>query len=58
MHFVGEVFREARKDPTNVFHWDYVRLNLPGHDSYDPTLPWVSRVKDMEGEEWLSGTIN
>ncbi|KAL7579611.1 hypothetical protein ACA910_007976 [Epithemia clementina (nom. ined.)] len=34
-----------RTDPNNVFSWDRVRLNLPGDQSYDPSLPWVSRVR-------------
>ena len=34
-----------RKDETNVFRWAYVRLNLPGDPVYDPTLPWVSKVR-------------
>ncbi len=25
-----------------------MRLNLPGQVTYDPTLPWVSKVKEME----------
>ena len=32
-------------DPRNVFCWDHVRLNLPGQEKYDPSLPWVSKVR-------------
>ena len=35
----------SRKDEANVFRWDFVRLNLPGDPIYDPTLPWVSKVR-------------
>jgi hypothetical protein len=32
------------RDQTNPFHWQTVRLNLPGSDTYTPSLPWVSRL--------------
>ena len=48
MHFAEEIIRGDRKDPDNVFRWDHVRLNLPGQDDYDPSLPWVSKVKVLE----------
>ena len=48
MHFAEEVIRGDRKDPANVFRWDHVRLNLPGQDDYEPSLPWVSKVKILE----------
>lgn len=44
-------------DPSNVFHWDRVRLNLPGHPTYDPQLPWVSRVKTVGSEEVLAAML-
>jgi hypothetical protein len=28
----------------NPFRWDYVWINLPGLEAYDPSLPWVSKV--------------
>ncbi|KAL7575469.1 hypothetical protein ACA910_007367 [Epithemia clementina (nom. ined.)] len=34
-----------REDPTNVFRWDRILLNLPRDDRYDPTQPWVSKVR-------------
>ena len=34
-----------RRDVSNVFRWAKVRLNLPGSTGYDPTLPWVSKVR-------------
>jgi hypothetical protein len=39
-----EVVRGDQRDPMNVFCWDRVRLNLPGSPSFDPILPWVSKV--------------
>ena len=51
MHFAEEVIRGDRHDPANVFRWDYVRMNLPGQADYDPSLPWVSKVKDLEDGE-------
>lgn len=38
-----ELIRGDRKDQDNVFAWDVVRLNLPGKEDYDPTLPWGCR---------------
>jgi hypothetical protein len=32
-------------DGKNVFEWVRIRLNLPGDRNYDPSLPWVSKVK-------------
>jgi len=32
-------------DPTNVFRWDRVVLNLPGSDDYDPSKPWVYKAR-------------
>jgi hypothetical protein len=40
-----EVIKGDRLDPDNVFRWDVVWLNLPGSEDYDPTLPWVSKVR-------------
>jgi len=28
----------------NIFRWEWVRLNLPGSEDFDPSLPWVSKV--------------
>lgn len=35
-----------RSDPENPFKWEVVVLNLPGSEDYDPTLPWVMKVRD------------
>ena len=32
-------------DPSNVYRWVAVKLNLPGMDNYDPTLPWVFKYQ-------------
>ncbi len=45
-----EVIRGDRKDPTNAFRWDTVRLNLPGSQTYDPRLPWVSKIRVDDGK--------
>lgn len=33
------------KDRRNPFHWEEIILNLPGLWNYDPTLPWVFKVR-------------
>jgi len=33
------------KDKGNPFHWEEIILNLPGSWNYDPTLPWVFKVR-------------
>ena len=34
-----------RKDPNNPFQWESAILNLPGSWNYDPTLPWVYKLR-------------
>ncbi len=34
-----------RKDRSNPFHWEEVILNLPGSWHYDPTMPWVYKLR-------------
>ena len=34
-----------RNDTTNPFRWERVVLNLPGSKGYDPSLPWVMKVR-------------
>ncbi|KAL7574514.1 hypothetical protein ACA910_015870 [Epithemia clementina (nom. ined.)] len=36
----------CRLDPQNVFRWHKVVLNLPGDETYDPSLAWVRRVRE------------
>jgi hypothetical protein len=51
---LGDQFEES-----NVFRWSRVRLNLPGSASYDPTLPWVSKVREakMCGKEEIAADL-
>jgi hypothetical protein len=39
-----------RKDPKNVFRWDVVRMNLSGSKDYDPSIPWVSKIRMDDGK--------
>ena len=34
-----------RLDPLNPFAWEKVILNLPGSEGYDPSFPWVMKVR-------------
>jgi hypothetical protein len=43
-YFAEEVVQGNRAVAHNPFHWASVRLNLPGSEGYDPSLPWVSRL--------------
>jgi len=43
-HILGD-----RRDRDNAYRWDKVRMNLPGSRSYDPTLPWVSKIRIEDG---------
>jgi hypothetical protein len=49
MLVVKEVILGNRRDPENVFRWDNIRMNLPGSETYDPSLPWVSKVRLDDG---------
>ena len=37
--------RGARWDSENVFRWHRVVINLPGMNTYDPSKPWVYKVR-------------
>jgi hypothetical protein len=50
MMVAKDVIRGDRHDPKNVFRWDSVRLNLPGSSTYDPALPWVSKIRLSDGQ--------
>jgi hypothetical protein len=41
----NEVIRGNHADGKFFFEWVRIRLNLPGDRNYDPSLPWVSKVK-------------
>jgi hypothetical protein len=45
MMVAEETIRGDPKDPKNPYRWDVVRMNLPGKTDYDPTLPWVSKIR-------------
>ena len=45
MSVVEERVRDARLDLQNVFRWHKVTLNLPGMDKYEPSRPWVYKVR-------------
>ena len=45
MMVAEEIIRGDPKDPENPYRWDVVRMNLPGKVDYDPTLPWVSKIR-------------
>jgi hypothetical protein len=45
MLVVKETILGDRADPDNVFRWDAIRMNLPGSATYDPSLPWVSKIR-------------
>ena len=49
MMVVDEVIGGDRFDPSNVFRWDNVCLNLPGDPAYDPTMPWVYKCRLEDG---------
>jgi len=40
-----EVAKGGHQEVSNLFHWDSVIMNLPGSERYDPTKPWVYRVR-------------
>ena len=38
--------RRNRVDPSNVFRWELVKLNLPGMSVHNPSRPWVYNHRD------------
>ena len=46
MSVVEEVIRGVPHGKKNVFGWSKVRMNCPGSPTYDPSKPWVSKVKE------------
>lgn len=43
--FAEEMIRGDSVDPTNVFRWDSVTLNLRGSETYKPCNPWVYKTR-------------
>jgi hypothetical protein len=48
--FAEEIIQGERRDARNIFRWGRVRLNLPGSENYNPSLPWVSKVRAEDGK--------
>ena len=42
-YWAEECTRGSPLDKKNALRWDKVRLNLPGAEDYDPTLPRVMK---------------
>eukprot|EP00546_Thalassionema_frauenfeldii_P014682 CAMPEP_0178929920 /NCGR_PEP_ID=MMETSP0786-20121207/20919_1 /TAXON_ID=186022 /ORGANISM="Thalassionema frauenfeldii, Strain CCMP 1798" /LENGTH=97 /DNA_ID=CAMNT_0020606333 /DNA_START=414 /DNA_END=707 /DNA_ORIENTATION=- len=45
-----EFIHEDPLDSQNVFRWDSMRMNCPGSESYDASRPWVSKVREVDGQ--------
>jgi hypothetical protein len=45
MMVAEELIKGDPEDSSNPFRWDEVRMNLPGPKAYDPSLPWVSKIR-------------
>jgi len=43
--FAKEVVQGDPSNPSNIFHWDLISLNLPSSPSYDPSKPWVAKLR-------------
>ena len=46
MSVAEEVIRGDPAVESNIFRWSSVRLNCPGYPHYDPSKPWVSKVRE------------
>jgi hypothetical protein len=44
-----EVKRGNHLSAHNPYFYKHLRLNLPGSDSYQPSLPWVSKINSITG---------
>jgi hypothetical protein len=45
-YWAEEFARGHHSDPKNYMRWDFIRLNLPGDPSYNPTKPRVMKWDD------------
>lgn len=45
MFWAQEVILGDPSREDNVFRWDHVRMNLPGSEEYDSSIPWVAKVR-------------
>jgi hypothetical protein len=34
----------------NVFHWESLKMNLPGSATYNPSKPWVYKERECDGK--------
>jgi hypothetical protein len=50
MAWLEEIIKRYQNDPSNVFRWADVRLNLPGESTYDPAKPWVFKFCSSDGK--------
>jgi hypothetical protein len=50
MSWAEEIILGDPFDPTNIFRWDEVVLNLPGMLDYDLTRPWVAKYRSSDGK--------
>lgn len=50
MLFAEEVIRGDPLNPSNVFRFDQVVLNLPGSTDYKPHLPWVYKLHSTDNK--------
>ncbi|KAI2508968.1 hypothetical protein MHU86_5463 [Fragilaria crotonensis] len=42
---IKQAFLGNPSDRENPFHWETVGLNLPGSEGYDPSVPWISKLR-------------
>ena len=45
MLWAEDIVRGNKDHPSNPFRWSNVNLNLPGSETYEPTLPWVAKMR-------------
>jgi hypothetical protein len=45
MTYAEEMILGDRQNEANPFRWECVWMNLPVQSNYDPSLPWVSKVR-------------
>ena len=43
---VKRIIFGCRTDKNNLFRWTEVKLNLPGNKNYDPSKPWICKVRE------------
>ena len=45
MLWAEHIVRGDRFDSSNPFRWSYIKLNMPGSNDYDPSVPWLAKVR-------------